>query len=363
LDHLSRGRVGWNIVSSFLPSAARNLVDGSELPDHDERYVKTEEYLKVVAELMLSSWRDDALVNDAEREVWIETDRLRTIDFQGKYYTVPGPGLTEPTNQRLPYLLQAGSSSKGKLFAAKYAETVFLTAISPEALANQVQSIKTIAKETIGRDPNSIKFVTLVTAIIGKTHEEAVAKYEETKAIVDLEAAQALFGGWTGVDLSEYDWDEELTYVESNNVRSFLDNLIKNSPPGTKFTRRTVAERISTGGIGGGLLIGTAEEVADQLERWVEVGEIDGFNFSYAVWPETFEDLFEYLIPELQKRGVAQTEYTVPGGTLRENLNFKAGQTYLTDDHPLHKYRWFKNQTQQQFETQMDELHKTDIPV
>lgn len=135
LDHLTNGRIGWNIVSTYLDSAARNLLDNKPLPEHDERYVRTEEYFEVVAKLLLSSWADDAVKNDKDSRVYADPKRIRKINHKGKYFEVPGPQITEPSPQRLPAVLQAGTSSKGKEFAAKYAEVVFITTFSPEKLA------------------------------------------------------------------------------------------------------------------------------------------------------------------------------------------------------------------------------------
>lgn len=127
LDHLSGGRFGWNIVASYLPSSAANLLNGAELPEHDERYVKTEEYLDSVYELLLSSWRDDALVYDKKRGVFADPEAIREINHVGKYFNIKGPAITEPTQQRFPLIAQAGNSKKGVAFAAENAELVYIS--------------------------------------------------------------------------------------------------------------------------------------------------------------------------------------------------------------------------------------------
>ncbi|KAH3672407.1 hypothetical protein WICMUC_004243 [Wickerhamomyces mucosus] len=357
LDHLTEGRSGWNIVSSYLNSTAKQLLNGAPLPDHDERYVKTEEYVHLVYKLLLSSWRDDAVVYDLERGLFADPELVREINHVGKYFNVPGPNISEPIPQGFPLIIQAGSSKAGKVFAAENAEVVFVNGKHPELIKKNIDAIKYIAVEKFGRNPNHIKFLTQITPILGKTHEEAEAKFQESLKYVDLEGAQALFSGWTGIDLSEYEWDEELKYVKSNGMRSLVDNLTKYNP-GFKVTRRSIAEDTAIGGSATRDFIGTPEEVADKIERLVEETGLDGFNFAYAVWPGTFEDIVDLLIPELQKRGLAQTDYAVEGGTARENFYGIKGQTYLPDDHPFHKLRWSNGLTKEEFEKQLEEFWK-----
>lgn len=303
LDYLTKGRIGWNVVSSYLDSAARNTLDGKDLPAHDERYLRAAEYIDVVYELTLSSWRDDAVLVDRELGVFTDPERVREINHQGKYFNVPGPHIVQPTPQRLPVILQAGTSSAGKDFAAKNAEVVFISVFTPEKLADEITSVKKIAKEKYGREEGSIKFLQLITTIIDETHEKAEAKYKEYKSYGDKEGAQALFGGWTGIDLGKYGRDEELVHVESNAVRGFVQNWTKSSPgedPSTKRTRDYVADQITVGGIGT-VFWGTANEVADQIERWVEISNVDGFNFTYAITPGSFEDIVYRLLPVLRE--------------------------------------------------------------
>ncbi|CCH46096.1 putative monooxygenase [Wickerhamomyces ciferrii] len=357
LDHLTKGRIGWNIVSSYLNSTARQLLNGGPLPEHDERYIKTEEYVQIVYKLLLSSWRDDAVVYDLKREFFADPDLVREINHVGKYFNVPGPAINEPIPQGFPLVIQAGTSSKGKLFAAENAEVVFVGGRNLKILKKSIADIKYLAVEKFGRDPNHIKFLTQITPILGKTHEEAQEKFDDILKYVDLEGAQALFAGWTGIDLSEYEWDEELKYVKSNGMRSLVDNLTKNNPD-LKVTRRSLAQDTAIGGSTTKEFIGTPQEVADTLEAWVEETGLDGFNFAYARWPGTFKDIVELLIPELQKRGVAQTEYSVNGGTFRENVYGLKGQTYLPKDHPFYKLRWSNGLSKDEFEQELKIFQK-----
>lgn len=360
LDHLTNGRVGWNVVSSYLDSAARNLLNGEDLPPHDERYDRTEEYLQVVYELLLSSWSDDAVRLDKEKGIYSDPERIRQIDFEGKYFKVPGPNITDPTPQRLPVILQAGTSKAGKNFAAKNAEIVFITNFTPESLAGQISDIKKLSIETYGREEDAIKFVQLVTTVIRETHEEAEEKYKDLKQYGDLEGAQALFSGWTGIDIGQFNPEDELKDVGSNAVRGFIDNWTKLSPGDPidlKKTRGYVASQITVGGLGP-VFHGTPEEVADEIERWVDISGVDGFNFTYAIHPGTFEDIVDHLIPVLRKRGLAWDDYPREGLTFRENVFGRDGDdpSFVRPSHPAYELRWRSGVSKEEFESKLKDL-------
>ncbi|CAF9935400.1 MAG: hypothetical protein HETSPECPRED_009778 [Heterodermia speciosa] len=337
IDHLSKGRLGWNIVTGYLDSAARNL-GHMEQPSHDERYNIAEEYLEVMYKLWESSWRDDAVVLDAKNSIFTEPSRVREINHVGKYYNVPGPHICQPSRQRTPVLMQAGTSKAGKNFAAKHAEAIFVAGHSPSVIAKNVAEVRALAKEA-GRDPQHVKFLAMICPILGNTQEEAQKKYDEYRSLGSIEGALALFGGWTGIDLAKYDDNEELRYVESNAIRSAVEAWSKSMPGVAKWTKLTVAQHITVGGLGA-TVVGTAAHVADEFERWVKEADVDGFNIAYALKPGTFEDVIDLLIPELRARGLFWEEYAVEGGTYRENLYRVKGQSGLLADHPASGYRW-----------------------
>ncbi|THX78363.1 hypothetical protein D6D04_05813 [Aureobasidium pullulans] len=272
VDHLSGGRVGWNVVTGYLDSAARNL-GRTEQPEHDDRYAMAEEYIEVLYKLWQSSWRDDAVKLDREKIIYTDPALVRTIDHVGKYYNVPGPHICQPSPQRTPVILQAGTSKAGKEFGAKNAEAIFVAGHSPSVVAKNIAEIRALAKDKFGRDPKSIKFLTLLCPIIGKTQEEAEAKYKEYLSYGSEDGASALFGGWTGIDLDKYGDDEELRHVQSNAVRSAVEGWSKATPNVAKWTKHTVANHIKVGGLGA-TVIGTAEHVADELERWVREADV-----------------------------------------------------------------------------------------
>lgn len=354
LDHLTKGRVGWNIVTSYLDSAARNTLGGEELPPHDERYLRAEEYLQVAYKLFLSSWSDDAVVLDRKLGVFSDPKKIREINHIGKYFNVPGPNIVQPTPQRLPLILQAGASSSGKDYAARNAEVVFLVSLEPENLAIEIASIKDLAREKYGREEGSIKFIQLLTTVIGDTLEEAEAKYKEYQSYGDKEGAQALFSGWSGFDIGKFGYDEELVYSESNAIRSFAARFTKpvvgedNQP---KKTRDYFANLITVGGTGP-VIWGTAEQVADQIESWVDISKVDGFNFAYAIAPGTIEDVVNKLIPVLRKRGLVWDDYPKEGVTFREQVFGTEGEdpSFLKPSHPAHKLRWRAGVSKEEFE-------------
>lgn len=338
LDHLTGGRVGWNIVTGYLDSAARNL-GHTQQPEHDERYVMAEEYVEVMYKLWQSSWRDDAVKLNRETGIYTDPKLVRTIDHVGKFYQVPGPHICEPSPQRTPVILQAGTSRAGKAFAAKNAEAIFVAGHSPSVIAKNIAEIRAAARDEYGRDPASIKFLALLCPVIASTQEKAQARYEEFLSYGSEDGALALFGGWTGIDLAKYGDDEELRHVESNAIRSAVEAWSKSAPGVAKWTKHTVGNHIKVGGLGA-TVVGTPEFVADEMERWVAEADVDGFNLAYALMPGSFEDIISDLFPVLRKRGLLWEGYAVPGGTYRENLRGEKGAARPPPDHPAAKFHW-----------------------
>lgn len=338
VDHLSNGRIAWNIVTSYLDSAARNFGLDTQV-EHDERYRIADEYLHVTYKLWEGSWRDDALAS-APDGAYANPKAVRQINHKGKYFTVPGPHICEPSPQRTPFIFQAGTSTAGKKFAATHAEAIFLNGHTAELVRPSVDSIRKQAIE-LGRDPSSIKIVAGLLVVVGKTDEAAQAKYAELAQYGDREGALALFGGWSGYDLSKYSDDEDFRFVENAPpaVRSMVNHWASTSPEGLTWNKKTISEHLIMGG-NGAKLIGSAKTVADELERWIEVADVDGFNFSYATNPGTFDDIIEYLLPELRARDLFWEDYKVPAGTLRENYLGLRGENRLSRGHPGTQYFW-----------------------
>ena len=178
---------------------------------------------------------------------------------------------------------------------------------------------------TIGRDPHELKILTMVTPVVGKTEEEASEKYNDYKKYISYEGALALFGGWTGVDLAGLDPDSTLEYIENNAIRSALENYTK-IEPNRKWTVREIAESIGIGGMGSAM-VGSPEQIADEMEKWIDEAGVDGFNLAYAISPGTFKDFADYVVPVLQERG--RVPKTYEGTSLRDNLFGKGDQLPL----------------------------------
>ncbi|KAF4973208.1 hypothetical protein FSARC_460 [Fusarium sarcochroum] len=339
LDHLTNGRVAWNVVTSYLESAARNFGLDSQI-EHDERYKMADEYMQVVYKLWESSWRDDAVLGpDDPQHRYADPTRVREIGHDGKYYRVPGAHICEPSPQRTPYIFQAGTSRAGIAFAAKHAEAVFLGGSEPELVRKQVDKIRQQAVEQ-GRSADSVKIVAATLVIVAETDEAAQAKYNLYRQYGNGEGALALFGGFSGYDLDKYADDQDVRFGDEPAVQTFVNNWAATVPgtDGLKWNKKTIADFLKVGGMGN-RIIGSVKTVADELERWVEVADVDGFNFKFATIPGTFDDIVDLLVPELRRRGLFWEDYPVKGGTFRESLNGE-GNSRLPSDHPGAEYAW-----------------------
>ncbi|MEX5257977.1 LLM class flavin-dependent oxidoreductase [Kocuria arenosa] len=335
LDHLTGGRVGWNIVTSYSDSAARNLGLEQQL-GHDERYELAEEYMEVLYKLWESSWDDDAVVRDAAAATYIEPSRVHPIEHSGKYFTVPGFALCEPSPQRTPVLFQAGSSSRGMEFGGKHAEAVFINAVSVGQARRSVEKIRLAAAEA-GRDPYDIKVVVLLTVVVASTDEEAEAKHEGHLRNVSIEGALARFAGWTGLDLSAYDLDTPLRHVQTKGVQSLIDMFSK-ADPDREWTPREVARFLGIGGTGF-TIVGSPETVAAEVKRWRDEADVDGINLSYATKPGSWQDFIDLALPELRKQGIiAPARTTAQPTTLREKF-YGAGNQHTLPGHPATEHR------------------------
>ena len=331
LDHLTKGRIAWNIVTSYLESAGRSF--GQEgLPEHDERYDMGDEYLEACYKLWEASWEDDAVVKDRQRGIYADPAKVHDVHHDGKYFRVHGCHLAEPSPQRTPVLYQAGASPRGQQFAAQHAEGVFISGPNPPAVGAYIQSIRAVAAQR-GRNPQDIIFSTYIKAITGGTEAEARRKYDDFFEQVSYEGALALLSGWSGIDFGQYDPDQELEYVETNAVRTLMQMFAKTDSR-RKWTMRDLAKYVGIGG-GGPVLVGTPEQLADSFQEWIDVG-VDGFNLAYAITPGTFEDFVDGVVPVLQQRGMMQTEYQ--DGTFREKL-FGQGRARLREPHPAAQVR------------------------
>lgn len=323
LDHLSNGRIAWNIVTSYLPSAARNL-GFDDLPRHDDRYDRGDDYLEVLYKLWEGSWEDDAVVRDVNRGVYADPAKVHHINHVGPYYKVPGPHLCEPSQQRTPLLFQAGSSDRGREFAARHAECIFIVGGGREKLIADVRA----RAAKFGRHPEDLKFCLGVSLIVGGTEAEAQAKAAALSETLSVEAGLAHMSGHLGADLGDVDLTQPIAAFDFNGVLGFLKTFADQTPDKT-LTFGDLARRQMSGQ----WLVGSAEQVADRLEAFAASG-IDGFNLVYATTPGTFVDFIEGVAPILKQRGLMQTEYA--DGPLREKI---FGSPRLSARHPGARFR------------------------
>ncbi|KQP04514.1 LLM class flavin-dependent oxidoreductase [Methylobacterium sp. Leaf93] len=328
-DHHTKGRVGWNIVTSYLESGAKNIGEGG-LKRHDNRYEVAAEYVEVLYKLFEGSWEDGAVLRDRDRRVFTDPAKVHEIAHQGRHFTVPGYHLCEPSPQRTPVLYQAGASGPGKAFAAGHAECVFVASPIKATLKAYVADVRAKAAAA-GRDPRDVLVYNLTTVIVAETDEKAQAKFEEYQRYTSYDGALVFMSGWSGIDFGQYAPTDQIRKVETNAIVSMVENFTGSEKPWS------IEELARWGGIGGlgPVFVGSPSTVADILQEWAEETDVDGFNLAYAVTPETFEDAVNLLVPELQKRGAYPKAYRP--GTLREKL-FGRGPL-LPETHPAHAYR------------------------
>jgi len=332
LDHLSKGRAGWNIVTSFGDAGSRALGQERARP-HDDRYDLADEYMEVVYKLWEGSWRDDAIRRDRVSGVFSDPEGIDFIHHHGRHFDVDALHVSEPSPQRTPLLYQAGASARGRDFSARHAECVFLSAPSKRVIRDTVSDVRRRAA-ALGRNPGDILFFMLMTVIVGRTDEEAQAKLADYRRYASEEGTLTLFSGWTGIDLSQYRPEDPLSYIKNEGMQSTIEGFTI-ADPDRVWTVREVAEHAAIGGKGP-LVVGSPARVADEMQAWLQETGADGFNLGYALMHESFSDFVDLVVPELQRRGVYKQDYRP--GTLREKL-FPALGAKLPASHPAAAFR------------------------
>lgn len=325
LDHLTRGRVGWNVVTSYLASGALSLGVSGQVA-HDRRYDIADEYLEVCYKLWERSWEDDAVRADAAAGVYADPARVHAIGHEGEFFRVPGIHLSEPSPQRTPLIYQAGASPRGRRFAARHAESVFTAAPSKAVLAAQVAGLRTALQEA-GRDPHAVSVLNQQTVVVAETDAQAQRLWSDYLEYASPEGALTLLSGWMGIDLATLGADEPLTDQHSEAIQTTV-KAFSSADPTRRWTARELADFARIGG-DGPVFVGSPTTVADQLEDWAEQTGVDGFNLAAAVVPDTFEQVVDLLVPELQRRDRYKRAYAP--GTLRDKLTGKGAR--VADDH------------------------------
>lgn len=325
LDHLTGGRIAWNIVTSYLASAAANGL-GSRLP-HDQRYDRADEYVALVRALWEDSWAEGAVVADRQRNVFTDPTLVREIGHDGPWFQVRGPHQCEPSPQRTPVLYQAGASGRGLDFAARHAEVVFMTLGDPKRGAAKVAELRERVA-AIGRDPGSVKVLQGMPVIVGRNAEDARAKADLFVELHSPAGRLVKWCGWMGVDLSAYPDQTPVADITIEGSRTPLE-LIQRTDPDRDWVVADIQRLVTMPHrpLRGGrmMLFGTASEVADQMRRWMEKTHIDGFNLVPCPPSTGISDICDLLIPELQRRGMFRIAYDPAERTLWERY-FGAGQ-------------------------------------
>ncbi len=326
LDHLTRGRIGWNIVTGYLDSAARAAGFSHQMA-HDDRYDLADEYMALVYRLWEHSWQNDAVLRNRATGVYTDPAKVHVVHHHGKQFKVDAMHLAEPSPQRTPVLYQAGSSERGRRFAGTHAECVFLNGQTKPGVQAIVNDIRAQAVAS-GRAAGDIKVFLGATIVTGRSSAEAREKFEDYKRHVSSEAALVHAAASMGIDLAKFDLDEPVDGKGSQAIVSNIEAVARSSGP--RWTKRKLLEQMVLGSRQPPL-VASAEAVADELIAWTEDAGVDGFNLSRTVVPECFGDFSALVVPILQERGAFKTAYKP--GTLREKL---FGRPRLPASHPAH---------------------------
>jgi N-acetyl-S-(2-succino)cysteine monooxygenase len=314
-DHLSGGRIGWNVVTTRNAQAAKNF-GTDEHPAHDDRYARAAEFVGVVRQLW-DSWAEDAIVGDRKSGVWADTSRIRPIGFHGKYYDVEGALPVPRTPQGHPVLAQAGSSPAGIDLSGKIADVVFTP--QPNVEAGQAFRKKIdAAAERHGRPAGSVKILPGIAFVIGSTEQEANERRRELEQSVDPELRWRMLAANAGLDHELIDPTKPLSQevAATAEATTFAKVIIGQALE----SRRPFGElaQVITGLPGGLEFTGTPEQLADLVEGWVSRGGSDGFTLQPTTLPESLALFVDHVVPLLQRRGLHRSEYT--GTTLRDHL-------------------------------------------
>jgi FMN-dependent oxidoreductase (nitrilotriacetate monooxygenase family) len=320
LDHISSGRVGWNIVTSWLAAAARNYGSAGQV-SHADRYARGEEFVAVVKALW-DSWADDAVLDDRAGGHYARADRIRPIDHAGEHYAVAGPLNMPRGPQGRPVFVQAGSSETGRRFAARHAEAVF-TAQMEKATAQEFYADLKRLVVAEGRAPDQALILPGLSPVIAGTETEAKRMARELSDLTDPEVGRRrLSGRFGGHDFSHLPLDKPLALedfpdpgtVEAARSRTeVIVGLVRRE----KFTLRQLLAYLA-GARGHYTTAGTPEQIADLIEDWFNTGAADGFNVMPPLLPVMLDVFVAEVIPLLQKRGLFRTAYE--GSTLREHF-------------------------------------------
>lgn len=316
LDSISNGRAGWNLVTSDNAAEAANFGRDRHV-EHGQRYARAREFHAVVDGLW-NSWEEGAFVNDKAAGRLLDPAHVRTLNHRGAHFGVAGPLNVPPSPQGRPIVVQAGSSEPGRELAAATADVVFTAQPSLAAAQAFYRDMKRRVA-THGRDPDSMRITPGIFAVVGRSEGEAQDKFDTLQSLIEPKAGLALLGRMIGnFDLSGYPLDGPLPELpETADGQRSRQQLLTQLAQGENLTIRQLYERIA-GGRGHLTVVGTAAQVADQMQLWFENEAADGFNLMPPTLPGGLDDLLELVVPELQRRGLFRKAYD--STTLRGHL-------------------------------------------
>lgn len=321
LDHLSGGRIAWNVVTSHNVGEAYNFGLEAHL-EHENRYDRADEFVELAFKLW-DSWQEDALVLDKETGLFADPTKVHHINHAGRWYKSKGPLTVPRSPQGRPAIMQAGSSNRGKEFAARWAEIIFEIDPTPEGRKAYYDDVKSRAVK-YGRNPDDVKIFPAVIPFIGETETIAREKQAFHNELVDPISGLITLSSHMDYDFSQHPLDEPVKDVEVGGIKGLFEVALRLSKK-DGLTLRDVG-RLYAEGILLPHVVGTPTQIADQLEESFKNGEADGFIISPAYLPGAFEEFVEFVVPELQRRGLFRKEYT--GKTLRDHLGL--GKANLT---------------------------------
>lgn len=318
IDHISRGRAAWNVVTSFSTDVARNF-SRDDMPGHAERYAKAREFLEVSFKLW-EAWEEGAVQPDAASGRYFVDDKIKAINHRGEHYQVQGPLNISRSPQGRPVIIEAGSSEDGQALAAATAEVVFTASASLEEGQTFYRSQKQRVKEA-GRNPDHLLILPGVMPIVGRTLEEAKATWKALNSLVDIENGLRQLSARFGMDLSQFPLDGPVPDAPEGEGNQSRVRLFTEMAKRDNLTLRELAA-VAAGSRGHRVVVGTAREIADDFQQWLEQEGADGFNIMPATVPDQLDLFIELVVPELQRRGLFRERYQF--STLRENLGLPA---------------------------------------
>ena len=314
LDHISRGRAAWNVVTSFSTDVARNF-SRNDMPNHAERYARAREFLEV-ADKLWAGWEEGAVQPNKETGAYFVDEKIQPINHEGEHFQVQGPLNITRSPQGRPVIIEAGSSADGQKLAAETAEVIFTAAASLE----EAQTFYRSQKDQViaaGRNPDHVVIMPGVMPIVGRTREEAKGLWKELNTLVDIENGLRQLSLRFSMDLSQFPLDGPVPEVPLGEGNQSRVKLLTDLAARENLTLRELAA-VAAGSRGHRVIVGTAEDIADDFELWMNEGGADGFNIMPAIMSEQLDLFVELVIPELRRRGLFRDDYEF--ATLRENL-------------------------------------------